>query len=242
MILEDELAAIVAKQRELEVKMSIGQMRPLEFNDSLLDSHVLDITGVRRCGKSTVMRQRMRGLDEPWFYVNFESPLLTQFEMRDTIRLDSLIEKSGARRLFFDEIDGLLRDRSSADHGWEVTQVNELLQQMENFDGIMVAATNFSKNLDPATMRRFTFKVEFGYLEDAGKRLFFERMFKVSLAEDEFSELRQLHNLTPGDFRTVRQSQYYLGYDITNADRIAALKEECDMKKDGFFRNPIGFM
>ena len=144
--------------------------------------------------------------------------------------------------LFFDEIDGLLRDRSSADHGWEVTQVNELLQQMENFDGIMVAATNFSKNLDPATMRRFTFKVEFGYLEDAGKRLFFERMFKVSLAEDEFSELRQLHNLTPGDFRTVRQSQYYLGDDITNADRIAALKEECEMKNDGSCRNPIGFM
>ena len=75
--------------------------------------------------------------------------------------------------LFFDEIDGLLRDRCAAEHGWEVTQVNELLQQMENFDGIMVVATNYSKNLDSATMRRFTFKVEFGYLEDPGKKLFF---------------------------------------------------------------------
>ena len=108
MIFEDDLAAIVAKQRELEEKKSIGQKRPLDFNDVLLDSHALDITGVRRCGKSTVMRQRMRGSDAPWFYLNFESPLLTQFEMRDTIRLDSLIEKSGARRLFFDEIDQFL--------------------------------------------------------------------------------------------------------------------------------------
>ena len=69
----------------------------MDFNDVLLESHALDITGVRRCGKSTIMRQRMRGSDEPWFYVNFESPLLTQFELRDTIRLDSLIDKSGAK-------------------------------------------------------------------------------------------------------------------------------------------------
>ena len=69
MILEEELAAIVARQRELEEKKSIGQLRPLDFNDALLESHALDITGVRRCGKSTVMRQRMRGSDAPWFYV-----------------------------------------------------------------------------------------------------------------------------------------------------------------------------
>ena len=143
--------------------------------------------------------------------------------------------------LFFDEVDGLLSDRANARQSWEVTQVNELLQQMENFDGIMVAATNFSKNLDPATMRRFTFKLEFGYLDDDGKRLFFERFFKTSLSEDEFAELRDLRNLAPGDFRTVRQEMFYLGAEATNDDRIAALKEECAVKKDGDRRAPIGF-
>ena len=143
--------------------------------------------------------------------------------------------------LFFDEVDGLLQDRSNATHSWEITQVNELLQQMENFNGIMVAATNFSKNLDPATMRRFTFKLEFGYLEDEGKRAFFERFFKSTLADDEFAELRQLRNLAPGDFRTVRQEQFYLGDAVTNLDRIAALKEECAVKKDGDSSLPIGF-
>ena len=143
--------------------------------------------------------------------------------------------------LFFDEIDGLLQDRSNAGHSWEITQVNELLQQMENFDGIMVAATNFSKNLDPATMRRFTFKLEFGYLDDDGKRSFFERMFKTTLADWEFAELRKLGNLAPGDFRTVRQEQFYLGDAVTNMDRIEALKEECAVKKDGDSRLPIGF-
>ena len=69
-----------------------------------------------------------------------------------------------------------------------------------------VAATNFSHNLDPAVMRRFTFKLEFGYLDDSGKKSFFERMFKTTLSEDEFAELRSLRNLAPGDFRTVRRS------------------------------------
>ena len=138
-------------------------------------------------------------------------------------------------------MDGLLQDRANATRSWEITQVNELLQQMENFDGIMVAATNFSKNLDSATMRRFTFKLEFGYLDDAGKKTFFERMFKATLADDEFAELRQLRNLAPGDFRTVRQEQFYLGDAVTNLDRIAALKDECAVKKDGDSSLPIGF-
>ncbi len=143
--------------------------------------------------------------------------------------------------LFFDEVDGLLQDRAGASHRWEITQVNELLQQMENFDGIMVAATNFSKNLDPATMRRFTFKLEFGYLDDDGKKAFFERMFKTSLTDEEFAELRQMRNLAPGDFRTVRQEMFYLGGDATNLERIEALREECAVKKDGDASAPIGF-
>jgi transitional endoplasmic reticulum ATPase len=143
--------------------------------------------------------------------------------------------------LFFDEIDGILQSRESASQSWEVSQVNELLQQMENFDGVMVAATNFSKNLDAAAMRRFTFKLEFGYLEDEGKRLFFERMFKTKLADAEFAELKELRNLAPGDFRTVRQEGFYLGEEQTNLDRIAALKEECVLKKDGDHGSKIGF-
>lgn len=143
--------------------------------------------------------------------------------------------------LFFDEIDGLVQSRESARASWEVTQVNELLQQMENFDGVMVAATNFCKNLDPAIMRRFTFKLEFDYLDDAGKRIFFERIFKTSISEGEMRSLNEIQNLTPGDFRTVRQEHFYLGEAQSNEERIAALRAECEMKHDGKSSRPIGF-
>jgi transitional endoplasmic reticulum ATPase len=143
--------------------------------------------------------------------------------------------------LFFDEIDGLVQAREQASHSWEIAQVNELLQQMENFDGVMIAATNFCKNLDPAIMRRFTFKLEFDYLDDAGKKLFFERMFKTTLSDAEFGDLKAIRNLAPGDFRTVRQESFYLDEGQTNADLIAALREECLIKKDGDKTAKIGF-
>ena len=47
--------------------------------------------------------------------------------------------------------------------------------------------------------------------------------------------------MAPGDFRTVRQEQFYLGEDVSNADRIAALKEECALQKDGEHSARIGF-
>jgi len=143
--------------------------------------------------------------------------------------------------LFLDEVDGLLQDRTGANHNWEITQVNELLQQMESFGGVMVAATNFAEGLDAAVMRRFTFKLEFGYLDDEGKRTFFERMFQAKLSEEELAELSEIRNLTPGDFRTVRQAQFFLGAKASNATRITALKDECAHKKDGMRPATIGF-
>jgi len=143
--------------------------------------------------------------------------------------------------LFFDEIDGLVQARENASRSWEISQVNELLQQMENFDGVMIAATNFCRNLDPAIMRCFTFKLEFDYLDDAGKKLFFEKFFKTSLTDAEFAELRAIRNLAPGDFRTVRQESFYLDEVQTNTDLIAALREECQLKKDGDKAAKIGF-
>ena len=132
--------------------------------------------------------------------------------------------------LFFDEIDGLLQNRGVAQHSWEVTQVNELLHRMENFNGVMIGATNFTDTLDPAVARRFTFKLEFRYLDEAGKRLFFERMFRTKMTPQEASRLAGIPDLAPGDFRTVRQGQYYLGGDVTNLDRLAALEQESQSK------------
>ena len=145
--------------------------------------------------------------------------------------------------LFLDELDGLVQCRANAHNSWEVTQVNELLHQMENFDGVMIGATNFIQNLDQAIMRRFTFKLQFNFLDDDGKRLFFQRMFKSELTEEELLRLNAIPNLAPGDFRTVRQSLFYYGGNVTNAQRLEALEREAAAKEGGAFtpRGKMGF-
>lgn len=143
--------------------------------------------------------------------------------------------------LFLDEVDGLLYDRKNAFYGWERIQTNELLQQMERFTGVLVCATNLVEHLDPAVMRRFTFKVQMSALDDDGKIKFFRRYFKTALTADERRRLLAIPNLTPGDFRTVRERLYFLGKKsgIDNIRRIAALEEESKAKNKSCI--PIGF-
>ena len=147
--------------------------------------------------------------------------------------------KTNGEILFLDEIDSFLQDRSRADKSWEVSQVNELLQQMEEFEGVMVGATNFADNLDRAVLRRFTYKLKLDYLTDEGKGIFFQRYFKTPLTDEERSRLNGIANLTPGDFRTVRESLYYLSDRQTNTARLNALEAESESK--GLKRAKIGF-
>lgn len=134
--------------------------------------------------------------------------------------------------LFLDELDGLMQDRTGATANWEVTQVNELLDCMERFQGVMVGATNFKDHLDAAVLRRFTYKLEFGYLERTGKHIFFDRAFKTPLTDKDTARLDAIPNLTPGDFKTVSQKLYYLGEEVGNAERLSALEEESSQKKE----------
>lgn len=150
--------------------------------------------------------------------------------------------------LFIDEADGMFRSRALAERSWEVTQVNELLHAMDNFHGILVCATNSVETLDPATIRRFTFKLEFEYLDAAGKLMFYERMFtdltKQPLGETGRRRLAAIADLTPGDFHTVRQATYCLSGPgekaATPENLLAALEQESRAKRQGK-GGPFGF-
>ena len=68
--------------------------------------------------------------------------------------------------LLFNEADALLSVRTSVGNGHSTDKTenaiqNIFLEGMENLDGIMVATTNLSENLDPAFERRFIYKVKF---------------------------------------------------------------------------------
>ncbi|HEX3809585.1 MAG TPA: ATP-binding protein [Rhizomicrobium sp.] len=62
--------------------------------------------------------------------------------------------------LFFDEFDSLADKRSGGQHKAITQMVNTLLSRMENYDGFIIAATNFATNIDSAVWRRFDIQIK----------------------------------------------------------------------------------
>jgi SpoVK/Ycf46/Vps4 family AAA+-type ATPase len=66
--------------------------------------------------------------------------------------------------LFFDEADALFGKRSEVRDShdrYANIEINYLLQKMEEYEGIVILATNFSSNIDEAFLRRMHFKIDF---------------------------------------------------------------------------------
>jgi len=115
--------------------------------------------------------------------------------------------------LLLDEADSFLRERRSARASWEVTQVNELLTQMESFTGIFICSTNLMDSFDEASLRRFDLKVRFDTLTAEQRWEMFKQVLmdggsQIPESEDDLQSLKtrvqeHLEGVTPGDFAMV---------------------------------------
>ena len=128
--------------------------------------------------------------------------------------------------LVFDEADSLLADRSLARQSWEVSQVNEMLTWMESHPLPFACTTNLSERFDPATLRRFDFKITLDYLGPEQAMAAFRTFFGLTPPPG----ITRLANLTPGDFAVVRRKAETLE-KLGDAEALAAmLREECEAK------------
>jgi SpoVK/Ycf46/Vps4 family AAA+-type ATPase len=143
--------------------------------------------------------------------------------------------------LVLDEADSLLRDRRGAKQSWEVTQVNELLVQMENFEGLFFCSTNLMDDLDQASLRRFALKVKFDYLSCEQALRMFEHECVGNVPQRVKKELLALDNLAPGDFAAVKKRLKILGKKLEAEELLYALKDEVSIKEP-HTKKSIGFM
>ncbi|MDR1653851.1 MAG: ATP-binding protein [Prevotellaceae bacterium] len=98
-----------------------------------LSAYVLIISGIRRCGKSTLLKQFLTSKHKNAFFFNFEDIRLYDFSIEDFQILDKIINDSGKRTLFFDEIQVV--------KGWELF-VRQKLEQ-----GFRVVLSGSNANL-----------------------------------------------------------------------------------------------
>jgi predicted AAA+ superfamily ATPase len=120
MLTHNELIEIIESQHiTFQAKASKVNREALS-TVKVLPSFATIITGLRRCGKSTLMLQLMNSQEEQILYLNFEDIRLVDFDQRDFIRLLQVIDEMGAKKLYFDEIQLLEK--------WEIF-VHQLLNE-----------------------------------------------------------------------------------------------------------------
>lgn len=170
------------------------------------------------------------------------SPFLGETEHRIAMAFETAQRDKAI--LMIDEVDGFLRDRRMAQRSWEMQQVNELLSQMESFEGTFIASTNLMDGIDPAAMRRFDFKFFFDYLQaDQIESLLTAYQKKLRLprrSPKTIVGLADIRNVTPGDFANVARQHRYQPFANTQsfADAIA---RECQLKNEPSTKT-LGFL
>ncbi len=130
MILKEDLRRYLLKQQE-QLSRDLGVRRDLQLK--LIPNFVLIISGIRRCGKSTLARQFLND-KSPVYYANFEDINLSNFELKDFTKLEEILKSEFGEDgyFFFDEIQNI--------DGWE-KYIRQLVDQKEK---VVVTGSNAS--------------------------------------------------------------------------------------------------
>jgi predicted AAA+ superfamily ATPase len=121
--------------------------------------HALIISGIRRCGKSTLLHQFVKKQDKPFFYFNFDDLRLAGFSTADFGFLNTAIDESGARLLFFDEVQSAdhweLYVRQKLDEGFQVIITGSNASLLSRELGSRLTGRHISKELFPFSYREY---------------------------------------------------------------------------------------
>lgn len=146
--------------------------------------------------------------------------------------------------LVLDEVDSFLFSRDNAQRSWERSQVNEMLTQIERFEGLLIVSTNLMDILDPAALRRFDLKLKFDYLSATQRQDFAKNQAKYlglgELNEGDLHFIERLNLLTPGDFAAVARRHQFSPFEEPKS-WLNALQEECKIKPQYNQTRRIGF-
>ncbi|MBU4456716.1 MAG: ATP-binding protein [Nanoarchaeota archaeon] len=112
MIQREVIKEVIIRQRDFLEKIELGVPREKENQIKIQESFALLITGIRRCGKSTLLNQLLRK-QKKGYYLNLEDPRLEGFELSDFNKIEAIMEELYGENgiYFFDEIQNI--------EGWE---------------------------------------------------------------------------------------------------------------------------
>jgi len=139
--------------------------------------------------------------------------------------------------LFFDEADALFGKRSEvhdAHDRYANIEINYLLQQMEEYEGVAILATNLRGNMDEAFLRRMHFAVEFPFPNKVERRRIWERVWPSAVPRNQDLDLDFLSEsfeLAGGNIRNIALNAAFFAADdggqVNMRHLIRATWREC---------------
>ena len=147
--------------------------------------------------------------------------------------------RSSSSILLFDEADALFGERvsvSSAQDRFANMETNQLLSEIERFDGIVFLTTNLEAHLDQAFKRRIQYRVTFKEPEMDERRRIWERLIPEWLPRHEELDcwvLAEAFELSGGHIKNAIMRACFIALDagrgLCNEDLVEAGKAECKM-------------
>jgi len=154
-----ELRDIAASQKEQAEALDTGLEREALSSLPDVQTHALIVSGIRRCGKSTLLHQFTRKRGRDYFYLNFDDLRLSGFTVADYALLDAIIVESGARLLFFDEIQSAekweLYVRQKLDEQYQVIITGSNASLLSGELGTKLTGRHITKELFPFSYSEF---------------------------------------------------------------------------------------
>jgi len=159
MIQKSVIQRIIDNQKKKMLRLGTGFRRTILSNIPVLQTHALIVTGIRRCGKSTLLQQLLEIDDSKKLFLSFEDPRLFNFELSDFEILDTIIEHSNCKTLYFDEMQVIegweLYVRQKLDEGFRVTVTGSNASMLSRELGTKLTGRHISKELFPFSYREF---------------------------------------------------------------------------------------
>ncbi|MCL2479617.1 MAG: ATP-binding protein [Treponema sp.] len=154
-----DLTEISKNQRAALDAQDSGLPRTILADLPDIKSHALVISGIRRCGKSTLLRQFVKKLKRQFFYLNFDDIRLADFTVDDFGLLDKIITESGARLLFFDEIQSAkhweLYIRQKLDEGFQTAITGSNASLLSRELGTRLTGRQITRELFPFSWKEY---------------------------------------------------------------------------------------
>jgi SpoVK/Ycf46/Vps4 family AAA+-type ATPase len=203
--------------------------------------------GAPGTGKTALGEHIAQALQRP-LIVKQASDLMSKYVGETEQAMAAMFREAEAEKavLLLDEADSFLQDRRGAQRTYEVTEVNEMLQGMERFNGIFICTTNLLDRMDQAALRRFTFKIQFKPLTAAQR----EAMFVTEALAGDASllthgakaRLAKLAQLCPGDFAAVKRQTDILATAFSVEEFLDQLEAEHRIKPEVREGRSMGFL